>query len=36
MLEPDAPRELVPKAAEWIDALAESLPRAPHETAPMR
>jgi pimeloyl-ACP methyl ester carboxylesterase len=25
MLEPDAPRELVPKAAEWIDALAESL-----------
>jgi pimeloyl-ACP methyl ester carboxylesterase len=25
MLEPDAPRELVPKAAEWIDALAERL-----------
>jgi esterase len=23
MLEPDAPRELAPKAAEWIDALAE-------------
>jgi esterase len=25
MLEPDAPRELAPKAAEWIDALAERL-----------
>jgi esterase len=25
MLEPDAPREMAPKAAEWIDALAERL-----------
>jgi esterase len=25
MLEPDAPREMAPKAAGWIDALAESL-----------
>jgi pimeloyl-ACP methyl ester carboxylesterase len=25
MLEPDAPRELAPNAAEWIDALAERL-----------
>jgi esterase len=25
MLEPDAPRELAPRAAEWVDALAERL-----------
>jgi hypothetical protein len=25
MLEPDAPRQMAPKAAEWIDALAERL-----------